>query len=167
VSIPAFNRGNALAQYVHVNGRPVRDRMIASALRAAYSDRLPRDRHGLVALSITLDPALVDVNVHPAKADVRFRDPGLVRGLIIGAIREALDGAGLRSSRPAAVAMARSFRPAAAAATGFAERDQALFEAGAMASAPVHEPLPAPPAADAPLGAACAQIHDNYIIAQT
>src|SRR5690606_17593694 len=96
VSIPSFTRANALLQYVYVNGRPVRDRLLAGAIRGAYADVLPRDRHAVTALFLELEPALVDVNVHPAKADVRFRDPGLVRGLIVGAIRAALAGAGIR-----------------------------------------------------------------------
>jgi len=89
-AVPTFNRANALHQFAFVNGRPVQDKLIWSALRGAYSDTMPRGRHPVAVLSIALDPALVDVNVHPAKADVRFRDPGLVRGLIVGAIREAL-----------------------------------------------------------------------------
>ena len=80
VSLPSFSRANALQQYAYVNGRPVRDRLIASAVRGAFADALPRDRHAVTVLFLTLDPAQVDVNVHPAKADVRFRDPGLVRG---------------------------------------------------------------------------------------
>ena len=114
VSIPSFTRANALQQYAYVNGRPVRDKLIAGAIRGAYADVLPRDRHALVALFLTLDPALVDVNVHPAKADVRFRDPGLVRGLIIGAIRQALAAAGIRPATNAADAMAGAFRPGGA-----------------------------------------------------
>lgn len=88
--VPTFNRGNSLQQYAFVNGRPVQDKLIMSALRAAYAETIPQGRYPIAVLSITLDPALVDVNVHPAKSDVRFRDPGLIRGLIIGAIREAL-----------------------------------------------------------------------------
>ena len=90
VSIPSFTRANALQQYAYVNGRPVRDKLIAGAIRGAFADVLPRDRHAVTVLFLTLDPAQVDVNVHPAKADVRFRDPGLVRGLIVGSIRQAL-----------------------------------------------------------------------------
>ena len=98
VSIPSFSRANALQQYAYVNGRPVRDKLIAGAIRGAFADVLPRDRHAVTVLFLTLDPAMVDVNVHPAKADVRFRDPGLVRGLIVGAIREALAEAGIRAA---------------------------------------------------------------------
>ncbi len=97
-SLPTFHRGNALAQYLFVNRRPVRDRLLLSALRGAYADVMPRDRHALAVLFIALDPHEVDVNVHPTKADVRFRDPQLVRGLIVGALREALTHAGHRSA---------------------------------------------------------------------
>uniref|UniRef100_UPI003F701B0A DNA mismatch repair endonuclease MutL n=1 Tax=Shinella sp. TaxID=1870904 RepID=UPI003F701B0A len=88
--VPTFNRGNSLNQFAFVNGRPVQDKLIWSALRAAYAETIPHGRYPVAVLAIDIDPALVDVNVHPAKSDVRFRDPGLVRGLIIGAIREAL-----------------------------------------------------------------------------
>ena len=120
-SIPSYTRANALYQYLYVNGRPVRDKMLAGAIRGAYADVLPRDRHAVVALFLTLDPSLVDVNVHPAKADVRFRDPGLVRGLIVGAVRQALAEAGIRPSTTGATAMMASFRPGpASAAAGWA-----------------------------------------------
>ncbi|PZO74487.1 MAG: DNA mismatch repair endonuclease MutL [Mesorhizobium amorphae] len=182
VSLPSFGRANALQQFFFVNGRPVRDRQLASALRAAYSDRLARDRHPLCALFVEIDGRDVDVNVHPAKADVRFRDPGLVRGLIVGAVREALGrhsvqpafagGEALREAfrapghRPAA----HPFDPARSPQSplvfgGMAETAQARFvtEPSADARAPAEMPAPE----GAALGAARAQVHDNYIIAQT
>lgn len=187
-SIPSFTRANALQQYVYVNGRPVRDKMLAGAIRGAYADVLPRDRHAVTALFIDIEPALVDVNVHPAKADVRFRDPGLVRGLMVGAIRQALGTAGIRASTSAASSMAGMFRAPQRignghhapvsfdAATsfqrpldaGFAEAAQSVF-ADTIASADHRAGLsePAPEMLAQPLGAARAQVHENYIIAQT
>ena len=88
--LPTYSRGNAQMQYVYVNGRPVRDKLFAGAIRAAYLDFLSSDRHPIVALFIECDPRSVDVNVHPAKAEVRFADPGLVRGLVVGALKQAL-----------------------------------------------------------------------------
>jgi DNA mismatch repair protein MutL len=101
-SLPTFNRGVADHQYLFVNGRPVKDRLLIGALRAAYQDMLARDRHPVVALFIDLPGEEVDVNVHPAKTEVRFREPALIRGLIIGGLRHALDRGGFRSAQPAA-----------------------------------------------------------------
>lgn len=192
--IPVFNRGNAAHQFAFVNGRPVSDKLIVSAIRGAYAETVPAGRYPVAVLDIALDPALVDVNVHPAKSDVRFRDPGLVRGLIVGAIREALARDGDRSSTTAARSMMGAFRPGfrpqpaqnwspaaspfrpfgAAPPTGFSEPPQASFDAIAMPSARAESSLAPIPAevqiADVfahPLGAARAQVHENYIIAQT
>lgn len=204
VSIPSYTRGNALQQYAYVNGRPVRDKLIASAIRGAYADVLPRDRHAVTVLFLTLDPAYVDVNVHPAKADVRFRDPGLVRGLIVGAVRQALAGAGIRPATTGTQAMMGAFRPGATAyghpgpasghraytpdfraATfggfdplrsphrpldnGFSEQRQASFDTGPLHSADARAGLSevAEAVLQTELGAARAQVHENYIVAQT
>ncbi|MEB0284658.1 hypothetical protein QN347_19495, partial [Sphingomonas sp. 10B4] len=94
---PTFNRGVADHQYLFVNGRPVKDRLLIGAIRGAYAEMMPRDRHAVVALFLDVPPDAVDVNVHPAKTEVRFRDPAMVRGLIVSGLRRALDEAGHRS----------------------------------------------------------------------
>jgi DNA mismatch repair protein MutL len=109
--LPTYSRGTAQYQYLFVNGRPVRDRLLQGAVRGAYQDFLARDRHPVVALFLELPPELVDVNVHPAKAEVRFRDAGLVRGLIVGALKHALAAAGHRASTTTAEAALGAFRP--------------------------------------------------------
>lgn len=204
-SLPTFNRGNALHQFVYVNGRPVRDKQLTGAIRGAYMDFLSRHRHPILALFISIDPAQVDVNVHPAKSEVRFRDSGLVRGLIVGALRQAISGNGPRASTDDASAMLASFQPGgghqrggandgglAAQAlgmagyapahprnhdwtnspsrpvAGFSETDQAGFEATATPSADLRGEAQAPSESEhLPLGAARAQLHANYIVAQT
>ena len=123
---PSLTRANALGQYLFVNGRPVRDKLILGAVRAAYSDYLPRDRHPVVALFVTLDPQEVDANVHPAKTEVRFRNAGLVRALIVHALKDGLAREGKRTAANSDGAAIASFRPVLRAArtigTGGARR---------------------------------------------
>lgn len=102
--LPTYNRGVADHQYLFVNGRPVKDKLLVGAVRGAYSDMLARDRHAVLALFLEIPPEDVDVNVHPAKTEVRFRDPAFVRGFLVGALRHALEGAGQKSAQPAAAA---------------------------------------------------------------
>jgi DNA mismatch repair protein MutL len=201
VGLPTFHRGNSAHQYAFVNGRPVQDKLILSAIRGAYAESVPAGRYPVAVLSITLDPALVDVNVHPAKADVRFRDPGLVRGLIVGAIRQALHREGDRAATTGGAGLMQAFRPgfnpggatyqaarttpwtAASspsrplepfATSGFAERGQAVFDTLTMPAARADMPNTHPVQATQDtetqrhrLGAARAQVHENYIVAQT
>ncbi|HEX3937756.1 MAG TPA: DNA mismatch repair endonuclease MutL [Xanthobacteraceae bacterium] len=110
-ALPTLTRANALGQYLFVNGRPVRDKLLVGAVRAAYADYLPRDRHPLVALFVTLDAREVDVNVHPAKAEVRFRNAGLVRALIVGALKTALHREGTRAATTGGAATIEALRP--------------------------------------------------------
>jgi DNA mismatch repair protein MutL len=185
VVLPTFNKPNALHQFAYVDGRAVRDKLIAGALRAAYMDYLPRDRYGAAVLFIVCDAGDVDVNVHPAKAEVRFRDSGLVRGLIVSAVRHTLEAAlhqaattggratleALRAPewRPAAPANWdwRESPAAPARQNGFAETEQASFAGFTPSARPGGEGAPAEADLAAPLGAARAQVHETYVIAQT
>jgi len=184
--LPTWHRANAAAQYVFVNGRPVRDKLFAGAIRAAYMDFLGADRHPTLALFLDCPPRQVDVNVHPAKAEVRFADSGLVRGFVIGALKEALGSALHRASpslAPRALSQFAQDRPAAPknwdwraspaaprppVARQFQQAPGFAFEESPPAAdarphfAPVAEDI-----LDAPLGAARAQLHETYIIAQT
>src|SRR5262249_33169307 len=109
--LPTYNRANSLMQFLFVNGRPVRDKLLIGAVRGAYADFLARDRYPALALFVECDPAFVDVNVHPAKAEVRFRDAGLVRGLIVATLKAALVEAGHRASTTVAESVLSALRP--------------------------------------------------------
>jgi DNA mismatch repair protein MutL len=189
--LPTFNRGVADHQYLFVNGRPVKDRLLIGAVRGAYADMLARDRHAVLALFLDIAPEDVDVNVHPAKTEVRFRDPAFVRGFIVGALRHALDSAGQRSAQaPAASAMdnwqVEPVTPASASSIGTSrslffsfDRPSRVGEAG-QAWRGYEAALLAPPAARAeaavedapadgaayPLGVARGQVAGTYIVAE-
>ncbi len=207
-SLPTYNRGNALHQFFYVNGRPVKDKQISGAIRGAYMDFLSRYRHPVCCLFLEIDPSLVDVNVHPAKSEVRFRDSGLVRGLIVGALREAIGSAGHRSSSEGGRNMLGAFQqqdmsaantphdnafsnpsqyqgsgnqnydwqqsafrpvpePSSNTGSGFGESPQQGFDVTAAPSADIRDADDAHHQQALPLGAARAQLHENYIITQT
>jgi len=193
--IPTWNRGVSDHQYLFVNQRPVKDRLLVGALRGAYQDLLARDRHPVVALFLNVPSDFVDVNVHPAKTEVRFRDAAQVRGMIVSGLRRALDEAGHRASTQVSGAALAAFVaeplpavgnpwPAAAGgdpgaggtmafaggtapAAGWAEAPR-LFNQLPPAFAPAHAPAaPAPPPQQFPLGAARGQVAATYIVAET
>ncbi|MCI5050457.1 MAG: DNA mismatch repair endonuclease MutL [Rickettsiales bacterium] len=198
VGVPTYNRGTSTAQYLFVNGRPVKDRLMLGVVRAAYQDFLARDRYPVVVLFLEIPARYVDVNVHPAKSEVRFKDAGMIRGMILGAIKHALAEAGHKASTTVAQQALGAFSTPYAHSPGPAPNygghyqsvgSAALAEPAAMA---YHQPMPmqspdllasAAPAPQArthdwqqpetenlqdyPLGAACAQLHETYIVAQT
>jgi len=180
IGLPTLNRANARMQYFFVNGRPVRDPLFLGAVRGAYRDVLARDRYPLLALFLEIAPELVDVNVHPAKAEVRFRDAGVVRGLIVGALRHALHEAGHRAASTIADAALGAFRQAqmpemADATAGFREPAPAYrsrLPGTDLPGGDIVPPLAPGGEAEAaaehyPLGAARGQLHETYIVAQT
>ena len=179
IAVPTLNRSTTAGQYLFVNRRPVRDKLLLGAVRGAYGDLVPRDRHPMVALFLELPAEAVDVNVHPTKAEVRFREPGTIRGLVVASLRHALAAAGHRTSAglgDAALGAARTGGGRAAWPTRAPGAPPAgLAEAAAQYQAPLGPPAartdtpPGPRDADGdyPLGAAVAQVHGTYIVAQT
>ncbi|MEO5374423.1 MAG: DNA mismatch repair endonuclease MutL [Alphaproteobacteria bacterium] len=196
IGLPTYAKGTAQGQYLFVNGRPVRDRLLGASVRVAYQDVLASDRHAVVALFLDVPPLEVDVNVHPAKAEVRFRDAGMVRGLMVAAIRHSLAEAGHRAATTGGAAALGALRPFGGGGgggngggggqrptlqqTGFAREAQAPLPGSGFAEAPVLPGLATPPAGhatpcdddgaptpDHPLGIARGQVHGTYIVAQT
>ena len=184
-ALPTYSRGSAVHQHFFVNGRPVRDKLLIGALRAAYSDVLGRDRHAAAAIFIDCEPALVDVNVHPSKSEVRFREPGEARGLVVSGLRHALAEAGHRSSSTIGTDVLGAFRASPEEARVYqmdprpgrgkaraVEREPhgdggLLRDMDGVAAGRVDSVDSESEALDFPLGAARAQFHENFILAQT
>ncbi|MDB3953052.1 DNA mismatch repair endonuclease MutL [Alphaproteobacteria bacterium] len=184
-AVPTLNRANAALQFLFVNDRPVTDRLLIGAVRGAYADFLARNRHPLVALFLEIGPRLIDVNVHPAKSEIRFRDPGLVRGLIVGSLKHALAEAGHRASTTVSQAALGAARPGMGATAPYGYRPQLpsshLSDNLIAFQAPLDRDQQLEPAARMedsgqppneadqgfPLGAARAQLHGTYVVAET
>ncbi len=181
--LPTYHRANAQLQFLFVNGRPVKDKLLVGAIRAAYGDFIPNGRYPVLALFVSISSQEVDVNVHPAKSEVRFRDPGRVRGLIVGALREALNNAGHRATNTVGAEAFTHFTSQTGSNTHsspynhMSKRTNSFFGEAAQ---PTIDGLDAPSADNSvnalqpsaeelskPLGAARAQLHKNYIISQT
>ncbi|MFD2261660.1 DNA mismatch repair endonuclease MutL [Lacibacterium aquatile] len=199
IGLPTFNKATSTSQYLFVNGRPVKDKLLTGAVRGAYMDVLAHDRHAVVALYVDLPTELVDVNVHPAKTEVRFRESGLVRGLIVGALKHTLAAAGQRASTTVGLAALTAFKPDAPVQTNFtswrpsgyayspsvqaneaAREFQAPWDSSPSWSAspsvgsagdfaPAARVVEATPEGyeSFPLGAARAQLHNTYVLAET
>jgi DNA mismatch repair protein MutL len=178
--LPTLNRATPAQQYLIVNGRPVRDKLLSACVRAAYADLVPYGRHPMLVLFLSIPAEEVDVNVHPAKAELRFRDAGRIRAAVISALKQALAHAGHRATaslgdgalrhmlRPASSAAHREWQaPLSALANGFYEPEREPFAAPAASSAAMERGETAPAKHDFPLGAALAQIDDTFIIAET
>ncbi len=172
--LPTLHRNDAAGQFLFVNGRPVKDRLLATAVRAAYADLLPRGRQPMLALFVDLPPALVDVNVHPAKAEVRFRDGGLVRSVIISALRDVLGRAAFKTSQSVSEGALQSLRASAQYSGGLAEPPSSFSFApspiasnGLGGTEVVHSVNEGGQANGYALGQPRAQFHENYILAET
>ncbi len=184
-SLPTYNRGVGDHQFLFVNGRPVRDRLLIGAVRGAYADMLARDRHPVVALFLDVPPLEVDVNVHPAKTEVRFRDSAMIRGMIVSGVRRALDAEGFRSVQQADPASLSAWRAEpvsptpisalpifeaaspsyAPSATSFADRRPSFIAPPPQARAEAAA-APAPEGSSFPLGVARGQVARTYIVAE-